>query len=79
MDDDWVEVRSCTFMHEALFLQSVLDGAGIETMIPNEHTIAVNPLWTNLLGGIRVMVRPADLARASELLDIATTPSEDKE
>jgi hypothetical protein len=79
MADDWVEVRSCTYMHEALFLQSVLDGSGIESMIPNEHTIALNPLWTNLLGGIRVMVRPADLARASELLDIATAPSGERE
>ena len=69
MVDEWVEVRSCTYMHEALFLQSVLDGANIESQIPNAQTIAVNPLWSHLLGGIRVMVRRGDVTRALELLD----------
>jgi hypothetical protein len=73
--DDWVEVRSCTYMHEALFFQSVLDGADIESTIPNEQTIAVNPLWSHLLGGIRVMVRRSEVGRALQLLDADTSGS----
>ena len=74
MDDDWVEVRSCTWLHEAEFLRSVLDAAGIASTIPNEYTLGVQPLYANLLGGIRVMVRAADFDRAVEVLD-ATNPA----
>jgi hypothetical protein len=65
---DWVEVRSFTTVHEALFLRSLLEGYGIAAFVPNEHTIHLNPLWTILLGGVRLLVRRDDLARAQELL-----------
>ena len=68
MDGDWVEVRNCNWLHEAQFVKSVLDGAGIESFIPNEHTLGVQPFLGNLLGGARVLVRPDDLLRATELL-----------
>ena len=50
---DWVEAASCTWLHEAAFLQSVLGAAGIDATIPNEHTLGVQPLYANLLGGVR--------------------------
>jgi hypothetical protein len=68
---DWVEVASCTWLHEAQLLVSVLDGAGIRAAIPNEHVLGVQPLYANLVGGVRVLVPPDDLARAREVLDSA--------
>ena len=65
---DWVEVASCTWLHEAAFLQSVLEAAGIDATIPNEHTLGVQPLYANLLGGVRVLVRRENLERAREVL-----------
>ena len=76
MDGDWVEVRSCTWLHEAAVLKSVLDAAGIESTIPNEYTLGVLPLNANLLGGIRVLVRAEDLERATEVLDSTNTSVE---
>jgi hypothetical protein len=76
MDADWVEVRSCTWLHEAAFLKSVLDAAGIEATIPNEYTLGVQPLYANLVGGIRVLVRAEDLERAAEVLDSTNTSVE---
>ena len=72
MSDEWVEVRSVPWLHEAVFLKSVLAGAGIEATIPNEETLGIQPLYGNLLGGVRVLVRPEDLQQATELLDSAT-------
>jgi hypothetical protein len=69
MDGDRVEVRNCLWLHEAQFLKSVLDVAAIEAVIPNEHTLGVQPLYANMLGGARVLVRADDLERATELLD----------
>jgi hypothetical protein len=76
MSAEWVEVRSVPWLHEAQFLKSVLDGAGIEAIIPNEQMLGIQPLYGNLLGGVRVLVRPEDLERATELLDSATPVQE---
>lgn len=65
---DWVEAGSCTWLHEALLLVSVLEAAGIQAAIPNVHILGVQPLYANLVGGVRVLVPPADLARAREVL-----------
>jgi hypothetical protein len=73
MENQWVEVRNCLWLHEAQFFKSVLDAAGIEALIPNEQTLGVQPLYSNMLGGARVFVRPDDLERATELLDSAAT------
>jgi hypothetical protein len=75
MNDDWVEAKACSWIHEALFFRSVLEAAGIESMIPNEHTIGVQPLYADLLGGVRVLVRADDLDRAKELLESAAAPT----
>ena len=79
METQWVEVRSCTWLHEAQFMKSVLESAGIESMIPNEHTLGVQPFYAPALGGVRVLVRPEDVERAAELLDSTATPPGDPE
>ena len=77
MSDEWAEAKSCTWMHEALFLQSVLEAAGIESLIPNEHTLNAQPLYANMLGGVRVLVRSEDLERAREILESTALPAEE--
>ena len=67
-DWDWVEVRNCNYLHEAQFLKSVLDSEDIESLIPDQYTLGVDPLYVAALGGVRLMVRAADLDRARELL-----------
>ena len=65
---EWVVAATSTWLHEALFLKSVLESAGIEAMIPNEYTLSVQPLYSNMLGGAQVLVRAEDKTRAEELL-----------
>ena len=47
MDEQWVEVRNCNWLHEAHFLKSVLEADGIEVLIPDEHLLGVQPLYAN--------------------------------
>ena len=75
-NDEWVEVRSFNWLHEAQFIKSVLESAGIEAMIPDEHTLGVQPLYGPLLGGARVLVRADDLTRATELLETTVQPDD---
>lgn len=68
-NDSWVVVRSCSWLHEAQFLKSVLESAGIEAMIPDEYTLGVQPLYGPALGGVRVLVKAGDVSRAVECLE----------
>lgn len=77
MDTLWVEVRSCHWLHEAQLLKSVLESAAIDALIPDEHTLGIQPLYGPALGGVRILVRADDLQRARELLDTAPTSPDD--
>ncbi len=70
-ENTWVEVRSCTWPHEAHFLRSVLEAAGIEVFLPDEYTLGVDPGLVPALHGVRVLVHSADLQRAREIIDSA--------
>ena len=73
---EWVVAVTRTWLHEALFLKSVLESAGIEAMIPNEYTLGVQPFYSNLIGGAQVLVRAEDKDRAQELLRSAESEPE---
>jgi hypothetical protein len=68
MTDEWVEVSNCAWVHQALFVKSVLDAAGIEAVVPDEHTANLQSLYVPALGGVRVMVRVSDQDAAREVL-----------
>lgn len=68
MSADWVVVRRCTSMHEAVLLRSVLESEGIPCALPDEHTLGVHPGLTFLAGGVRVLVPAAEAERAEDLL-----------
>lgn len=76
-DPDWTVAATVTWLHEAQLLRSVLEAAGIEVRIPDEHTLGVQPFYSNALGGASVMVPRTDLARATDVLR-AGTPSADR-
>ena len=66
---EWVVAATCTWLHEAQFLKSVLESAGIVATIPNEYVLGVQPFYSNLIGGANVLVQADDLPRAREVLD----------
>lgn len=79
MSDEWVEVWNCAWLHEAQFLTSVLESAGIPSMIPDQYTLGVQPLYAPALGGVRILVHAEDLERARELLKAAGRSDADRE
>ena len=68
MDDEWVQVTNCNWLHEAHFITSVLNAEGIEAFVPDAYTVGANPILATALGGIRVLVHAADLDRARAAL-----------
>ena len=66
-----VMVKRFRDLPEAQIAESILDSAGIDCFLADENTIRMDWLWSNLLGGFKLMVRPEDLDAATQLLDHA--------
>ena len=77
--DQWVEAWSCTWVHEAQFLKSVLEAEGVDVLLPDEYTLGVDPFLAPAFHGVRLLVRSQDLPRARQILDSAAgeVPSPD--
>jgi hypothetical protein len=68
MHDDLVTVHNANWVHDALFVKSVLEGDGIDAFVPDEHTLSVDPALGAALGGVRVQVRSVDADRARRII-----------
>jgi hypothetical protein len=68
MPDDYVTLRTCADVHSAAFLKSVLEGSGIEAIIPHESVSSILPHLVAASGGVRILVRAVDAERAAEIL-----------
>ena len=66
--DDLVIIASFATPFEAHILRTRLEAEDIPSLIFNEQMVNVNPLWSNLLGGVQVQVRPQDATRAREIM-----------
>ncbi len=53
---------------EANIVKGLLESNDIFCFLQDEHSIAINPLYANALGGIKLIVRVEDAARAHALL-----------
>ena len=70
----FVFARRFRDLPDALLAKTVLDSASIECILSDEHTIRMNWLWSNLLGGVKLWVREEDIG---ELLDFMKLPIPD--
>ena len=61
-------VGKFSFPHEAEVARTLLEAEGIECFIENGYTVNANWLWSNAVGGVRVMVKPSDEENAKLLL-----------
>jgi hypothetical protein len=61
--------RTFTNVHDAHLAKSVLEAAGIEVTIANEHVVSVNWMYSNLVGGVQALVPDDRVDEARSLLD----------
>ena len=54
---------------EAMIAKSMLDSAGIESFLSDENLVRLDWFYSNLVGGIKLMVREEDAATARKLLE----------
>ncbi|WP_109439817.1 putative signal transducing protein [Acinetobacter haemolyticus] len=64
----WVVAETYSFPYEAQIARTQLEAAGIPARIENEHTINMDWLYSNALGGVRLLVHEVYLKEAQGLL-----------
>jgi len=65
---NWKEAISLTFPTQAHMVQGYLESEGIKTILKDELTTQVNNMYSNAVGGVKVMVRDEDYENAQLIL-----------
>lgn len=63
-----IVVARFSFPHEAHIARASLDSVGIESYIADEHTVNTQWLYSNAIGGVRLMVAESDAEDAKKYL-----------
>jgi hypothetical protein len=62
-------VGAFTSVHEALLAKSVLEAAGIEVALADEHLVSMTWTYSNAVGGVKIIVSEDRLEEARSLLE----------
>jgi rubredoxin len=65
---DFLLLRSFDSYISASLTLARLDDQGIECYLKDEYTVTIDPMLSNAIGGIKLMVRADDFEKASALL-----------
>ncbi len=65
----FVTVRKFMNVPDALLAKTILDSAGLECYLGDEHIVRMHWFWSSFMGGVKLRVREEDVATAAELLD----------
>ena len=72
--EELITVANFSHPTEADPVVAWLESEGIECFLTNEHTVTMNWLYSNAIGGVGVRVKAADVERANEILQVAWNP-----
>lgn len=62
-------LRQFRDLPEALLAKGSLDSAGIQAFLADDNTVRVDWLWSNLLGGVKLLVDAENVDAANEILN----------
>lgn len=66
---DLVVLRAFRDVPEALLAKGRLEASGIECFLADENMVRMDWFISNLLGGVKLLVEPADFSKASRILN----------
>ena len=72
--EELVTIANFSHPTEADPVVAWLESEGIECFLTNEHTVTMNWLYSNAIGGVGVRVKAADVERANEALQVTLNP-----
>lgn len=79
MEDIFELVGVYQYSSEAIIFKGKLESEGIEVYMKDNYTIEANPLYSNAVGGIKLLVFKKDYAKAMEIISQVSEYSLDDE
>ncbi|MGA7616165.1 MAG: DUF2007 domain-containing protein [Thermoanaerobaculia bacterium] len=79
VNDDAVLIARFVSIPDAEGARSALGASGVEAFLADENMVAMNWLYSNAIGGIRLFVRREDAERAREVLELAPSAESEEE
>ena len=73
-EEELITIANFSHPTEADPVVAWLESEGIECFVTNEHTVTMNWLYSNAIGGVGVQVKAADVERANEILQAVLNP-----
>lgn len=68
MSNSYLPVQVFTNYIDAHILLGRLESENIVCYLMDENTVTINPIWTQAIGGIKLMVHESQFERAMELI-----------
>lgn len=65
---DLITIWSFAYQHQMITLRAQMEAEGIKTYTQDELTVQIDPLYSNAIGGIKLLVDKHDARRANEIL-----------
>lgn len=78
MNDNYTLLDTFEFSTEAQLVKSKLDSQGISTMLMDEKTIDSDPLISQAIGGVKLLVLNKNVEQASKIYNEIRTYIKDK-
>ncbi len=69
MEDELVTIKTFFYDHETLLYEPRFRSADIFYHLKDQKTVAIDPLVSNSIGGIKLQVRKSDVERAMKIVD----------
>ena len=69
-----IVVRTFSHVHEAHLACSALQAAGIDARLADQYIVAANWLYSNAIGGVKLLVPAGDAAAAGAVLNLTAEP-----
>ncbi len=63
-----IMVRSYRDLPEALLAKGSLESAGIKSFLADDNIVRMDWFWSNLIGGVKLLVSPEDFDEATAML-----------
>ena len=68
MEEKFKQIGSYLYSSEALIYKGKLESEGIDVFIRDNNTLDSNPLYSNAIGGVKLLVKKEDEAKANSIL-----------
>ena len=78
MNDNYKILAVFEYSAEATVTKSKLDSEGLQTMLMDEKTIDSDPLISNAIGGVKLLVHKNDFEKAVEIYNTIRAYQKDK-